>query len=103
LLAPKLSEYFLKFAKLAKACIRASGELCTYDLSLRIILRPSRERALATSIENHLERELVTGNDVPRIVAHRCVIEASMGKRIVQTIGVQAIEASIGSIVHTEA
>jgi hypothetical protein len=36
------------------------------------------------------EREFVTGNDLPRIVAHRCIIEASIGKRIVQ-----AIEASI--------
>jgi hypothetical protein len=27
-------------------------------------------------------REFVTGNDLPRIVAHRCIIEASTGKRI---------------------
>jgi hypothetical protein len=33
-----------------------------------------------------LEREFVTGNGLPRIVAHRCIIEASIGKRIVQTI-----------------
>jgi hypothetical protein len=32
------------------------------------------------------EREFVTGNDLPCIVAHRCIIEASIGKRIVQTI-----------------
>jgi hypothetical protein len=31
-------------------------------------------------------REFVTGNEKPRIVAHRCIIEASIGKRIVQTI-----------------
>jgi hypothetical protein len=31
-------------------------------------------------------REFVTGNDLPRIVAHRCIIEASIGKRIVQNI-----------------
>jgi hypothetical protein len=32
------------------------------------------------------EREFVTGNEIPRIVVHRCTIEASIGKRIVQTI-----------------
>jgi hypothetical protein len=32
------------------------------------------------------EREFVTGNEIPRIVAHRCIVEASIGKRIVQTI-----------------
>jgi hypothetical protein len=31
------------------------------------------------------EREFVTGNEIPRMVAHRCIIEASIGKRIVQT------------------
>jgi hypothetical protein len=31
-------------------------------------------------------REFVTGNEIPRIVAHRCIIEASIGKCIVQTI-----------------
>jgi hypothetical protein len=32
------------------------------------------------------KREFGTGNDLPRIVAHRCIIEASIGKLIVQTI-----------------
>jgi hypothetical protein len=35
---------------------------------------------------SRLEREFVTGDDLPRIVAHRCITEASIGKRIVQTI-----------------
>jgi hypothetical protein len=29
------------------------------------------------------ERELVAGNEIPRKVAHRCIIEASIGKHIV--------------------
>jgi hypothetical protein len=29
-----------------------------------------------------LERELVTGNEIPRLVAHKCIIEASIGKHI---------------------
>jgi hypothetical protein len=31
-------------------------------------------------------REFVTGNEISRIVAHRCIMEASTGKRTVQTI-----------------
>jgi hypothetical protein len=31
-------------------------------------------------------RELITGNEIRCIVAHRCIIESSIGKRIVQTI-----------------
>jgi hypothetical protein len=34
----------------------------------------------------HFERGFVTGNEIPRIVAHRCIKEASIGKRIGQTI-----------------
>jgi hypothetical protein len=30
-------------------------------------------------------REFDTGNEIPRIVAHKCIIEASIGKRIDQT------------------
>jgi hypothetical protein len=33
-----------------------------------------------------MQREFVIGNEIPRIVAHRCIIEASIGKRIVLTI-----------------
>jgi hypothetical protein len=33
-----------------------------------------------------IERELVTGNEIPRIAAHSCIKEASIGKRIVQAI-----------------
>jgi hypothetical protein len=32
------------------------------------------------------KRELVAGNEIPRIVALRCIMYASIGKRIVQTI-----------------
>jgi hypothetical protein len=32
----------------------------------------------------------VTGNEIPRIVAHRCVMEASIGRHIVQTIEIEA-------------
>jgi hypothetical protein len=37
---------------------------------------------------NHLRgrREFVTENEIPRVMAHRCIIEASIGKHIVQTI-----------------
>jgi hypothetical protein len=34
----------------------------------------------------HWKREFATGNEIPRIVAHRWIIEASIGKLIVQTI-----------------
>jgi hypothetical protein len=44
-------------------------------------------------------REFVTGNDLPRIVAHRCIIEASIGKRIVQVIEA-SIEQHRGNIVQ---
>jgi hypothetical protein len=33
----------------------------------------------------HSERDFVTGNDLPRIVAHRCVIEASIGKSLLHS------------------
>jgi hypothetical protein len=39
-----------------------------------------------TATNTNREREFVTGNELPHIVAHRCIIEASVGKRIVQTI-----------------
>jgi hypothetical protein len=48
-------------------------------------------------------RELVTGNEVPKIVAHRCIIEASIGRNIVQTIEAPhspGHTSNIGSIVH---
>jgi hypothetical protein len=32
------------------------------------------------------ERDLVTGNETPRMVAHRRIVKASTGKHIVQTI-----------------
>jgi hypothetical protein len=44
-----------------------------------------RSRTICTG-SGTIERELATGNEIPRIVAHRCIIEASKGKHIVQTI-----------------
>jgi hypothetical protein len=41
----------------------------------------------ATDKHISMDREFVTGNEIPRIVAHRCNIEARIGKRIVQPIG----------------
>jgi hypothetical protein len=55
-------------------------ELATDDLSAVIAY------VQAVTGAPKVKREFVTGNDLPRIVAHRCVIEASIGKRIVQTI-----------------
>jgi hypothetical protein len=34
--------------------------------------------AIATAASGETGREFVTGNEIPRIVAHRCVIEASI-------------------------
>jgi hypothetical protein len=53
--------------------------------------------------ERFLERELVTGNEIPRIVALGCIMEASIGKHIVQTIEAPRSpghRSSIGSVVH---
>jgi hypothetical protein len=38
--------------------------------------------ACTMSKEMPQERALVTGNEIPRIVAHGCVIEVSIGKHI---------------------
>jgi hypothetical protein len=43
-------------------------------------------------------REFITGNEMPRIVAHRCVIEASIGKRIVQTIEHHIVQALVAIV-----
>jgi hypothetical protein len=40
-----------------------------------------------------IERELVTGNETPRVVAQRCIIEASIGQTIKHNI-VEALEAT---------
>jgi hypothetical protein len=63
------------------------------------------------------ERALVTGNEIRRIVAHRCVIEVSIGKHIeslhspghrsnhraAQRQHSPGHRSNIGSIVHIEA
>jgi hypothetical protein len=38
--------------------------------------------AFCRAAQGGFEREFVTGNEIPCIVAHRCIIEASIGKRI---------------------
>jgi hypothetical protein len=76
-----------------------------------VVCRPCKKGHKVPSEE---VREFVTGNEILRIVAHRCIIEASIGKRIVQAIEatieqhtrgniVQAIGSNIGIIVHIEA
>jgi hypothetical protein len=77
-------EAYLLFSCPAAAVVRRERQFA--QLPSRLLQDLCSRDVYKVALLVVVEREFVAGNDLPRIVAHRCIIEASIGKRIVQTI-----------------